>query len=71
MVPELPDDIYHLICDTLVEHRQFGTLFNCCTANRNLAVAALTNMYKYVCLFLIDFRHLTKPQGPAYGLSQG
>jgi len=55
MIPELPDDIYHLICDALVEHRQFGTLFNCCTANRNLAVAALTNMYKYVGLLLLSF----------------
>lgn len=47
--PELPDDIFHLICDALVDQRQFGTLFSCCTANRNVGAAAIKSMYK--CAF--------------------
>jgi hypothetical protein len=47
--PELPDDIFHMICDALVDQRQFGTLFSCCTTNRNVAVAAIKSLYK--CAF--------------------
>ena len=46
MVPTLPDDILHLLCEELSLKRDFDTLFNCAQANRGLAVPALTNLYR-------------------------
>jgi hypothetical protein len=48
MVPAIPDDILHLICEELGRKRDFGTLFTCATVNRNLAVAALSYLYRSV-----------------------
>lgn len=46
MVPTLPDDILHLLCEELSLKPDFDTLFNCAQANRGLAVPALTNLYR-------------------------
>lgn len=47
MAARLPEDIFHMICDTLIADNQFGTLFALCTANRNIARAAIKSMYRY------------------------
>ncbi|OCK96253.1 uncharacterized protein K441DRAFT_657639 [Cenococcum geophilum 1.58] len=46
MVPTLPDDILHLLCEELSLKRDFDTLFNCAQANRGLAVPSLTSLYR-------------------------
>ncbi|KAF2457816.1 hypothetical protein BDY21DRAFT_275553, partial [Lineolata rhizophorae] len=45
--PVLPDDILHLICAELSGRRDFDTLFNCSVACKNLAVPALTHLYRF------------------------
>ncbi|KAF2872174.1 hypothetical protein BDV95DRAFT_492405, partial [Massariosphaeria phaeospora] len=47
MAPALPDDILHLLCEELAHQGQFDTLFNCACASRALAIAALTNLYRW------------------------
>lgn len=47
MSPRLPDDILHMLCEELVEQRDFGTLFNCCCVGKSLAVPALAGLYRY------------------------
>ncbi|KAJ4304997.1 hypothetical protein N0V90_000525 [Kalmusia sp. IMI 367209] len=46
MGPILPDDILHLLCETLADQEQFGALFNCACVSRSLAVPALTHLYR-------------------------
>lgn len=46
MKPILPDDILHLLCEELVDQREFGTLFNCCCVSKSLAVPALAGLYR-------------------------
>jgi hypothetical protein len=48
MVPDLPEDILHLLCAELFERRDFGTLFNCCSTAKTLAEPALTALYRSV-----------------------
>lgn len=50
MAPALPDDILHLLCEELGAQDQFDALFNCACASRSLAIPALTNLYRYVCI---------------------
>lgn len=56
MKPRLPDDILHLLCEELVDQRDFGTLFNCCCASKSLAVPALAGLYRGQDLSLIKAR---------------
>ncbi|KIV99758.1 uncharacterized protein PV09_08564 [Verruconis gallopava] len=46
MVQSLPEDIFYLVCDELLEQRDFGTLFCCCTTGKILALPALTALYR-------------------------
>ncbi|QDS75671.1 hypothetical protein FKW77_007479 [Venturia effusa] len=46
MKPRLPDDILHLLCEELVERRDFGTLFSCCCVAKSLAMPALAGLYR-------------------------
>lgn len=46
MKPRLPDDILHMLCEELVDQRDFGTLFNCCCVAKSLAVPALAGLYR-------------------------
>ncbi|KAF2814870.1 uncharacterized protein BDZ99DRAFT_186196 [Mytilinidion resinicola] len=46
MVPQLPDDILHMLCEELALQRSLDTLFNCATASRALAIPALTWLYR-------------------------
>jgi hypothetical protein len=48
MHPRLPDDILHMLCEELVEQRDFGTLFNCCCVGKSLAIPALAGLYRYI-----------------------
>ena len=50
--PILPDDVLHLLCEELALQERFDTLFNCACANRGLAVPALTNLYRYVYIYI-------------------
>lgn len=43
----LPDDILYMICSQLWERRDFDTLYQCVCAGKQLAVPALTNLYRY------------------------
>ncbi|RDI88971.1 hypothetical protein Vi05172_g1007 [Venturia inaequalis] len=56
MKPRLPDDILHLLCEELVDQRDFGTLFNCCCVSKSLAVPALAGLYRGQDLSLIKAR---------------
>lgn len=47
MSSALPDDIYHVLCETLAITEQFDTLFNCVCAGRTLAVPAVIHLYRY------------------------
>ncbi|KAF1982237.1 hypothetical protein K402DRAFT_397678 [Aulographum hederae CBS 113979] len=46
MIPLLPDDILHVLCDELAARRDYDTLFNCCSASKGLASPALTALYR-------------------------
>jgi hypothetical protein len=48
MVPDLPEDILHLICGELFKQQDFPTLFNCCSTNKTLASNAVNALYRYV-----------------------
>lgn len=43
----LPDDLLYMICSQLWERRDFDTLYQCVCAGKQLAVPALTNLYRY------------------------
>ncbi|KAF2133319.1 hypothetical protein P153DRAFT_381751 [Dothidotthia symphoricarpi CBS 119687] len=44
--PILPSDVLHVLCEELASQEQFDTLFNCACAGRDLAVPALTHLYR-------------------------
>lgn len=47
MAPTLPDDILYMICTQLWHQRDFDTLYHCSLSGKQLAVPALTNIYRY------------------------
>ena len=42
----LPDDIFHLICVQLRHMKDFGALFGCALASKQLARPAIANLYR-------------------------
>ena len=46
MLPTLPDDILYMICTQLWHQRDFDTLYHGALAGKQLAVPALTNLYR-------------------------
>ncbi|KAL8877287.1 MAG: hypothetical protein Q9198_004668 [Flavoplaca austrocitrina] len=46
MAPSLPDDILYMICTQLWHQRDFDTLYHGALAGKQLAVPALTNIYR-------------------------
>ena len=47
IMASLPDDILYMICSQLWKRRDFDTLYHCVCAGKQLAVPALTNLYRY------------------------
>ncbi|KAL9094694.1 MAG: hypothetical protein Q9165_002964 [Trypethelium subeluteriae] len=46
MALQLPVDILHLICNELSNQTDFDTLYNCAQSNKQLAIPALTGLYR-------------------------
>ena len=55
MAVTLPDDILYLICAQIWELRDFNTLFNCALTGRQLAVPALSHIYRYCTPLFYSF----------------
>ena len=57
MAVTLPDDILYLICTQIWELRDFNTLFNCVLTGKQLAVPALSHIYRYCAPLIYSFGH--------------
>lgn len=55
MAIALPDDILYLICTQIWESRDFNTLFNCALTGKQLAVPALSHIYRYCAPLFYSF----------------
>jgi hypothetical protein len=51
----LPDDVLHLICDQLGQQRDFHTLYLCARSSKQLAIPALSSLYRYVTIHFKPF----------------
>ncbi|KAK8170644.1 hypothetical protein BC567DRAFT_181840 [Phyllosticta citribraziliensis] len=45
-VPDMVDDVLHIICEALAKEHDFATLFNCVLAGKRLASPAIKQLYR-------------------------
>ncbi len=42
----LPDDLLHMICESLGELKEFDTLYRCVLSGKQFAIPALSTLYR-------------------------